>query len=549
MALFDIIFLLGDKYIMDYFTTKQGFFLYSSNIVEEELKKINSFLNLLDDSGVGDLITEWVKKDNPQGRDSYNPYNLFATIIYSFAFGKGTLRDIERSCKMGLDYIYIMENAQPTYVSIANYINNVFVPNIHTIMHCINIQIIKEMGIDIDDVFIDGSKFEANANKYKFVWKPRKNKRNLVEKIKNLVAEYGMMIDESVVTPYSVGTYIDRIKLIGESNHIEMSNFVTGKGHRLQKIQKDYLQLQKYLIKLLEYEEQYSICGERNSYYKTDHDATAMCLKSDYYSGLGSNMHAAYNVQYLVSKGIVLEVYVSQDRNDYMTLIPALEKFKQLYGFYPKNVCADSGYGSHTNYQYINKCSIGNYIKYPLWERERKGERPQLFFVKGDDVYCLNNKKGEATDTSRHPKSKEAKFYLFKGCTRCIYKEICKRSIKKKTGSTRLAEINKEYIREIEQVRANLLSKKGIEIRVNRSIQVEGDFGITKQNMSFERFRRRGMNKVLAEIGLVALGINIRKYLRFTETKTVPKFWIAPDNLEPESLPKIKAKKGAAKKS
>ena len=67
--------------------------------------------------------------------------------------------------------------------------------------------------------------------------------------------------------------------------------------------------------------------------------------------------------------------------------------------------------------------------------------------------------------------------------------------------------------------------------------------------MSFERFRRRGMNKVLAEIGLVALGINIRKYLRFTETKTVPKFWIAPDNLEPESLPKIKAKKGAAKKS
>jgi hypothetical protein len=277
-----------------------------------------------------------------------------------------------------------------------------------------------------------------------------------------------------------------------------------------------------------------------------------MCLKEDYYSGLGSNMHAAYNVQYVVSKGIVLDVYVSQDRTDYSTLIPVMENFKQLYGFYPKNLCADAGYGSHANYKYINDHSIGNYVKYPLWEKEKSGERPQLFHVKDNEVYCLNNKKGTiSSESSRHPKFMGSKIYLFTGCTRCAYKEVCKKALNKKTGATRIAEICKEYLEEIQQVKENLTSKKGIEIRVNRSIQVEGDFGITKQNMSFERFRRRGKSNVLAEIGLVALGINIRKYFRFVETKTIPKFWVAPDDLKCETFPdiKIKTKKRAVKNS
>ena len=73
-------------------------------------------------------------------------------------------------------------------------------------------------------------------------------------------------------------------------------------------------QLSQYLMKSLEYEEKETICGEnRNSYYKTDHDATAMCLKDDYYSGLGSNMHAAYNTQILVSNGFIVSDYDSQD--------------------------------------------------------------------------------------------------------------------------------------------------------------------------------------------------------------------------------------------
>ena len=126
--------------------------------------------------------------------------------------------------------------------------------------------------------------------------------------------------------------------------------------------------LSSILTKVLDYEEKEKICGpNRKSYYKTDHDATAMCLKSDYYSGLGSNMHAAYNVQILVIKGITLAYYVSCSRADIDDFIPILESFKTIYSVFPKRVCADAGYGSLENYSYLKRNNIENYVKYFSW--------------------------------------------------------------------------------------------------------------------------------------------------------------------------------------
>ena len=123
------------------------------------------------------------------------------------------------------------------------------------------------------------------------------------------------------------------------------------------------------LEKVLEYEEKEEICGpNRKSYYKTDHDATAMCLKADYYSGLGSNIHAAYNVQALVIKGFVFLYHVSQARTDYSEFVPALENFYKNYGVFPKRVCADAGYGILRNYAYLKENGIENYVKYQSWE-------------------------------------------------------------------------------------------------------------------------------------------------------------------------------------
>lgn len=173
-----------------------------------------------------------------------------------------------------------------------------------------------------------------------------------------------------------------------------MSSIQTGRGHRHPKIVSDYFLLSSYLLKLLDYEEKDEICGHnRNSYYKTDHDATAMCLKQDYYSGLGSNTHAAYNLQIIVSKGFILCFYASQDRTDQFAFVPTLEIFKSMYGFYPKRLCAGAGYGSLRNYQFVTDNNIENYIKFSDWSRMVSGDTYNLFYFNDkEELICLNNK-------------------------------------------------------------------------------------------------------------------------------------------------------------
>ena len=148
------------------------------------------------------------------------------------------------------------------------------------------------------------------------------------------------------------------------------------------------------LLKTLEYEEIEAICGAgRNSYYKTDKDATAMCLKSDYYSGLGSNMHAAYSLQLIVAKGFILDFFVSQDRTDSKTFIPLLNQYYANYNIYPKRLCADSGYYSLDNYRYMTVAGIENYIKPQTWQKIICGEWMELYhFDENKNLICLNGK-------------------------------------------------------------------------------------------------------------------------------------------------------------
>lgn len=530
---------------MKYFTLKQDFFLYSSDIPSKDMKKIKNFLQLLDESGVHKIIEKASIKENSSGRKGYNKFNLFATVIYAFSKNISTLREIEEACQLRLDFKIIMENESPSHVVFGEFINDVILPNITEIFKLINIQLIKRMGIDMDDIFLDGSKFEANANKYKFVFKPRKNLENLHLKILEISNRYGFVFESNKPTIQSLSVFLNSLK-----NEIGDREIIRGKGKRLNQIEKDYLNTQAYLIKLEDYEEIIRICGEnRNSYSKSDEDATQMCLKEDYYSGLGSNMHAAYNVQFAVAKGLVLAVYVSQDRNDYFTLIPTLELFNSIYDKYPTNLCADSGYGSYTNYKFLEEKNIKNYVKYPSWQLEREGHSPQPYHNINGEIVCLNGKIGEEYHSKeRHPKSKNSKFYMFTGCSRCKYKHICKKLLKKKTGNSRIAEINKEYLDFLDEARENLLNPKGIEMRVNRSIQVEGDFGIVKQDLDYTRFRRRGMEKVSMEITLVALGLSLRKYYRFIEKGKLPDFWTAPQDLQTEKQKPIKLKVKKKKK-
>ena len=127
--------------------------------------------------------------------------------------------------------------------------------------------------------------------------------------------------------------------------------------------------------------------------------------------------------------------------------------------------------------------------------------------------------------------------YVIENCSRCKYKSVCKKAIKNKKANFRIFEVSIEYNSYKEEAMANLLSPKGIEMRINRSSQVEGSFGVIKQDMDYERVRRRGLENVSCEIMLVCLGYVIRKLFSLIEGTAKLDYWVAPESLKPESRP------------
>ena len=400
---------------MSYFTIKRSFFLVPSTTMLKEFEKIDKFLEILEKSGVGKIIASVKLVDkNCKGRKGYNPYNLFATIIYSFAKFKASLRDIEDKCIFDIRVQYIMEGKIPDHSTIGNFINLYILPYQYEIFTIINKQIIKELNLTISTVYLDGTKLEANANKYKFVWKPKKYHENLDIKIRNLIKDIGYVVNDKENKLITSNDFYIILKDYAKKENIKISSLSKERGHRYTEQEKKYKEGYKYLLKLLEYEEKERICGKnRNSYYKTDYDATAMVLKEDYYSRSSHDFHAAYNVQVLVASGLIMIYGIFQDRADYYTLIPMNNLFFKYYGYYPINESADSGYGIYDNYSYLKKHNIENYVKFQSWSGESSGKRPQLFKIdKNNNVLCLNLNKGEIYKSSTHPKLKDSKFYI-----------------------------------------------------------------------------------------------------------------------------------------
>ena len=513
---------------MLYFNTERIFLVPSFDLEVKEKEKMTKFLTLLDNSGVGKVIEKYIKNNTSKGgRPGYNYYRLFATIIYGFAFTRCTLRELADACRHDLRFIFLMEQERPIYTKFCDFINKVIVPNEEEIFSLITMEIAKEMNIEMDDAFIDGTKYEANANKYKFVWKPTKHHKRLTVKASEIIKKYQLYEnyrEEEFIRSNTLANAITNLKLRRDKfDEITYRN-----------VEKALLGL---LEKTLEYEEKEEIIGpNRKSYYKTDKDATAMALKTDYYSGLGSNMHAAYNVQILVMKGLVFSYYVSQSRTDINDFIDVISIFAKYYGFWPKRICADAGYGSLDNYRYLDKYNMENYVKHQSWEGNKSGRNPDCYHLNDDDtITCLNGTIGyEVKLLYRHPRKAEAVFYKVNGCNSCNWMPFCKRFMMKQDEDFKIFEVVKDLERYKYQSQDNLCSPKGIEMRVNRSIQVEGVFGIEKQDYGYIRFRRRGLEKVSTESMLNFLGLNIAKLFRFYETGNINKFWIAPENLESE---------------
>ena len=228
---------------MNYFNTKRFGFLVSSNECNEEFDKLDKFIGILNKSGIGILIE---KERKNKGRYGYNPYDLVATIIYCFSQFKSSVREIEKLCIFDLRIIYLMKQEQPSHNAIKECINKYILPYQYEMFTMITKAIIDKFNLDVSTQYLDGTKIEANANKYKFVWKPTTFHNKLDVKIKELLLEMNVeFTNKNLIKSYELNELINEY-IVNEN--IDVNAIPTGKGKRLTKQQKNYKQAYQYLI-------------------------------------------------------------------------------------------------------------------------------------------------------------------------------------------------------------------------------------------------------------------------------------------------------------
>jgi transposase len=489
-----------------------------------------------------------LRKYKGGGTSSYHPAMLLKVIVYAYTQRIYSSRQIAKAVRENVNFLWLSGGNQPDFRTINGFRGEKMKGSIEEVFTLVLETLVEDGYVKLENYFVDGTKIEANANRHKVVWAKSRAKyeSRLREKVKELLKE----ID--AITKAENEEYGDKdLEEMGGKGGLDAEKLekkIAELNQRLKeqpgdkklakavkKMETDYLPRQK------RYEEQERKLAGRNSYSKTDEDATFMRMKED--RGAEKPLpKPAYNLQTGTEGQFVVGFSLHQRTGDTNCLIPHLEGVKaNLQSIarrkpelltraneeqpccLPQNISADAGYGSEENYVYLEEHRLGNYVKYNTFHREQQKHRnPELirkalfrsenlpFDAEKDEFICPANQRLTYRFTG-HEKSEngyriEVKHYEASGCNTCPLKPECTRA-----KDNRHMRVSFRLQRFREQAKANLLSEVGKALRVQRNVEVETFFGQVKHNMHFRRFSLRGLDKVKTEWGLVCIAHNLRK--------------------------------------
>ena len=461
--------------------------------------------------------------------NSVSPRTLLKIVLYSYMNGDYSSRSMELNCKRDINFMFLLEGAPvPDHATFARFRSIHFAPCAKRILAEMSNALFDLGEISGETVFIDGTKIEAAANKYTFVWKKAvtKNQTKLLIKLAGFVMQceqlYGLkIVYGDTVKMKHVKKLRKKLYALRQSENVV---FVHGIGKRKTPLQKSIETLEEYLSQLKKYNHQIHICGGRNSYSKTDHDATFMRMKED---AMGSGqLKPAYNLQHGVDSEYITWLTIGPQPTDTTTLIPFLKDAEEHLKFKYKNVTTDAGYESEENYVFLEENGQLSYIKPANYEISKTrrykndiGKIENMEYDAESDVYICRNAKRLMVDHVRHSKSKtgyvsEKTIYKCEDCSGCPYKAECIKGNNCKTPleeRTKTLHVSKTFLKYRQEGLERILTDEGIVLRMNRSIQAEGSFGDLKQDMQFRRYVSKGTSNVLAESILLAMARNINK--------------------------------------
>lgn len=484
-----------------------------------------------------DLSRCFVEKGYKTGRPRCDEHKLLKVILFAFMEnGICSLRGIEKLCRNDIRYLYLLDGMKaPSFATFGNFIRNELTDSIEQIFGDVNTYIFQKDHVDLEHTYIDGTKIEANANRYTWVWKKSctKNRGKVFEKISMLLDAMNQEVSGYLNLKlekreeYAINYVSELLEMYKKGTGLDESTFVSGCGHRKSIYQKQYQELQGYLERLKTYAHHIEICGEeRNSYSKTDHDATFMRIKRDYMGN--DQLLPAYNLQTAVCDEYIAVVDVKPYASDMECFVPLMEKFNETYGHYPKYPVADAGYGSYNNYLYCEEHKMEKYIKFTMFKKEttdkKYHENPyraaNFQRDKSGNLMCPNGrtfcfKCRQHVYKNKYGRTEE--LYECESCEGCQHKSECC----PKSAGSRTIRMNQELTAIHQEVISNLESIHGALLRMNRSIQAEGTFGILKWDKSYKRLFRRGEKNVILELTLISCGFNIYKYHNKKQRKEI----------------------------
>ena len=457
------------------------------------------------------------------------PRQLFKIIVYASMNRIYSSRDIENACRRDINFMYLLEGKEaPDHATIARFVSLHFAQCSKKTLAEVS-KLLYSLGeISGKTIFIDGTKIESAANKYTFVWKKAvtKNQAKLFDKILVFVEEcealYGLQIVHH--GKVSIHTLKRLRKKLYRIRREEGIIFVHGTGKRKTCLQKSIETLEAYLDKMKGYNHKLHVCGERNSYSKTDPDATFMRMKED--AMQNGQLKPAYNLQHGVDSEYIIWLDLSSRPTDTRTLIPFLKDMEEYLPFKYQEIVADAGYESEENYLFLEENGQLSYIKPQTYEisktrkyRQDMGRMENMAYDENTDCYYCRN--GRALTVQYEKKEKTASgyqrivtVYRSRDCSGCPFKTECIKGNNCKTSMEerqKVLYVSKKMKEKRQETLERLTSSYGTQLRMNRSIQVEGSFANIKEDMEFRRYLNRGKANVTAQSILLAIGYNINK--------------------------------------
>ena len=451
------------------------------------------------------------------GTSSYNPRMLLKVIVYAYLNNVYSGRQMEKLLVENIAYMWLSGMQTPDFRTINIFRSKRLAGKFDNIFTQIVLLLHEENLVSLKVQYIDGTKIESVANKYTFVWKgsTEKNKVKLENNVREVLkaAESALAMEntdeQQTLTSEEMEKRADRIlKKMDET------------GLSDKKMRKSIEKVKcESASKMKDYEDKLETLGDRNSYSKTDPDATFMRMKEDAMNN--GQTKPGYNVQISTENQFITNYGIYWRPTDQGTLIPYLTSFSNRYGMQSEEVCADSGYGSEQNYNFMFGQNIVPYVKYNMFHAEDKRKYvknpflPQnMFYNENEDFYvCPMGQHltfiGNFKSASDLGYVSVISKYRSQDCSKCPMRGKCYKG----KSDRREIEVNHQANAFKKEVKELLWSEKGLKHRSNRPIEPEAVFGDIKFNHGFKRFRLKSNRKVKVEFGLVATAHNIRKLI------------------------------------